>query len=221
MTATAGPPATPRNLRVLVLCTGNVCRSPAAELLLRRGLGPAAGVEVTSAGTSALEGEPVAGPMARLLRARGIEPDGFAARQLQPADVRDADLVLTMTTAQRRSVVSSVPGAVRRTFTLVEFAELAAVAEVDRLPGGPADRIAAVLRAAPRARARRTSTGDDVEDPYGRPPEVFERVLGAIAAAVDRLLSEVVEGGADTPVVTDRDADARPNAVARTGGDSQ
>jgi protein-tyrosine phosphatase len=164
--------------------------------------------------------------MARLLRARGIDPDGFAARQLDGAAVREADLVLTMTAAQRRSVVSAVPGAVRRTFTLGEFAELAAVAEVDRVPGGPADRIAAVLRAAPRARALRESTGragpaEDVEDPYGRPDEVFERVLDTVAAAVDRLLGEVGVPRGDALVLTQRDTGGRDPALTRSGGDSE
>ncbi|MGY1606519.1 MULTISPECIES: arsenate reductase/protein-tyrosine-phosphatase family protein [unclassified Geodermatophilus] len=188
-----GQPEEP--LRVLVVCTGNICRSPAAELLLRAGLGPAAGVEVTSAGLSAPVGEPVAEPMARLLRAQGVDPGVSTARQVQPGAVRDADLVLTMTAAQRRAVVTSVPSAVRRTFTLVEFADVAALVGVARLPGGPAERIAAALRAAPVARAQRTGTTaeDDIEDPYGRSEDVFSRVLDRIDGAVERLLRELRE----------------------------
>ena len=102
--------------------------------------------------------------------------------------------------ARRRSVVTSVPAAVRRTFTLVEFADVAELAEVDRLPGGPAERIAAVLRAAPRARALRGGApDDDIEDPYGRSADVFARVFAAIDSAVDSLLRVIREPSAVTP----------------------
>jgi protein-tyrosine phosphatase len=204
---------------VLVVCTGNVCRSPAAELLLRAGLGDGTDIEVASAGLGALAGAPVAEPMARLLRARGVDPSPFVARQLEASDVRAADLVLTMTTAQRRAVVTSVPAAVRRTFTLPEFADVAALAEVDRLPGGPAERIAAVLGAAPRARALRgAAQDDDIEDPYGRPDEVFAQVFTAIDTAVDRLLREIREPAI---AVTQRDDNRRLVGLTRSGGDTR
>ena len=59
---------------ILVVSTGNVCRSPAAERLLQQRLGPT--VTVESAGTFGLVGEPIAAPMAQLLAERG------AARRL-------------------------------------------------------------------------------------------------------------------------------------------
>jgi protein-tyrosine phosphatase len=205
-------------LRVLVVCTGNVCRSPASELLLRAGLEAAADVEVTSAGLSALAGAPVAAPMDRLLAEHGADPAHFVARQLESDDVRGADLVLTMTAAQRRAVVTRVPAAVRRTFTLLEFADVAEVAEVDRLPGGPAERLAAVIQAAPRARALRGGAPeDDIEDPYGRPEEVFTRVFTAIDAAVDRVLRQIREPAATTPHQGARG----PAGMTRSGDDTR
>ena len=173
---------------VLVVCTGNICRSPAAELLLRAGLGPQAGIRVASAGTRALVGAPIAPEMAGRLRDRGIDPAGWTASQLDPSAVRNADVVLTMTTDQRTAVVSRTPAAVRRTFTLREFADLAQLSDLD--PGGlPADRLTALVAAAPQARARRAQASPgDIEDPYGRAGEVFERVLGEIGTAVDSML---------------------------------
>ena len=174
---------------LLVVCTGNICRSPAAELLLRAGLGDDAGIAVASAGLAARAGEPVAAPMARLLAARGVDPRGFVARQLHPPLLRSSGLVLTMTAAQRSTVVSRAPAAVRRTFTLREFAELARLGAGLPAERHPADRLAALVAAAPRLRALRTGPReDDVEDPYGLPEEVFARVLTRIEAAVGTLL---------------------------------
>jgi protein-tyrosine phosphatase len=185
---------------VLVVCTGNICRSPAAELLLRAGLGEGSGTSVASAGLEARTGEPVAAPVARLLRDRGLDPAGWTARQLLPGMVAAADLVLTMTAAQRTAVVTRVPAAVRRTATLAEFAGLAELA--GGLPvADPASRLAALVRAAPRARALRPAgPGDDVEDPYGRSDAVHARVVERIAMEVDRLLAVVL---GSRPVIVD------------------
>jgi protein-tyrosine phosphatase len=198
----------PAASRALVVCTGNICRSPAAALLLRAGLGERSGVEVASAGLHAVVGEPVAEPVARRLRGLGIDAAGFRARQLQPSDLRGADVVLTMTSAQRSAVVGSLPAAVRRTFTLREFARLAALADVDPSAVEPGERLAAVVRAAPRARARYLPAPgeDDVEDPYRRSDEVHAEVFAAIGTAVRDLLAVLrPPGPADAAPVTDGD----------------
>jgi protein-tyrosine phosphatase len=216
-------PAGGEPLLALVVCTGNICRSPAAELLLRGGLGPDSGIEVASAGLDALAGEPMAEGMSRRLQARGVDPSGFTARQLQPAAVRDAGLILTMTAAQRRAVVTEVPAAVRRTFTLVEFVEVAELTGVDRVAGGPGERVAEVLQAAPRARAlrARASGQDDIEDPYRRSDEVFARVFSTIDAAVERLLRVLRASDVDGAVMTQGDAGGVTATLTRAGDDTR
>lgn len=184
MSTTGGP--------LLVVCTGNICRSPAAELLLRAGLGNA-GLAVASAGLAARAGEPVAAPMAALLTASGVDAAGFRARQLQPPMLHAAGLVLTMTTAQRAAVVGRLPAVVRRTFTLREFAELARLGAGLPSQPDPAARLAALVAAAPRLRALRTGLReDDVEDPYGLPADVFARSFRRIEQAVEALLDVLV-----------------------------
>src|SRR4029453_8303241 len=120
---------------ILAVCTGNVCRSPAVERLLDDRLGPT--VSVSSAGTHALVGQPISEPMAALLRDTGVEPDSFEARRLSEQMLKQADLILSMTRAQRSLVVELWPAAVRRTFTLREFARLLSWVDPAALPLGP------------------------------------------------------------------------------------
>ena len=177
---------------VLVLCTANICRSPIAEILLGRALGGTGGIRVSSAGLHARTGSPVDEQMGRLLG--GPVPD-FAARQVSAQMIRTAGVVLTMTRQQRSAVVSAVPAAVRRTFTLPEFADLVELA--GRSDAGPpagtaADRLAALTRQAPRLRSLRASGAhDDVGDPYGRDAAAYATAVSDIRQAVARIVRAV------------------------------
>lgn len=176
-----------RPFRVLCVCQGNICRSPVAAVLLQDALGP--GVEVTSAGTRAVVGAPVAPPMEALLGDRGAESGTFRARQLRPEHLREADLVLTMTTRQRGKAAALAPVVVRRTFTLAELARLLADVDPDDLDAGTA---AERLRAAvPLAEARRRFVADpqedDIADPYGRDDAAYIKAYAEIEDAVRRL----------------------------------
>jgi protein-tyrosine phosphatase len=181
---------------ILAVCTGNVCRSPAVERLLRQRLGPSLTVE--SAGTSGLVGEPIAVPMAELLVGSGVDIDGFAARRLSLVLIQQADLVLAVTRAHRRLIVEAWPKAVRRTFTLREFARLLSGIDQAALPdGSPADRLRAAvpLAAAERGRWRVPSSEDDVLDPYRQPRPVHEASLAQILPAIEAI-AQVAIGAA-------------------------
>lgn len=80
---------------VLVVCVGNVCRSPVAEFLLRARLAPRP-VQVTSAGLGALAGRPVEGHALALLHEHRINASAHRARQLDRLMLREAELVLAM-----------------------------------------------------------------------------------------------------------------------------
>jgi protein-tyrosine phosphatase len=184
-------------VHVLVVCTANIARSPVAAALLAAGWRSAPGIRVSSAGLRARVGAPVDPTMAALA---SVPVQGTGARQLTPELVRSADLVLTMTAAQRAAVVGSVPAAVRRTFTLAELAALAALAVGSDVlpPGEPAQRLAGLLAAAPRLRPLRTpGADDDIEDPYGR-DDVVQR---QVAAALEQHTTALVRAVSPTPAV--------------------
>ncbi|WP_104195976.1 low molecular weight phosphatase family protein [Cryobacterium sp. M15] len=115
--------------RILMVCTGNICRSPLAEQLLREDL-RTAGIDavITSAGTRAMTGSDMTPEAAALSSQYGASHTRHVARQLTEELIADADLVLTATREHRRQVVSMLPKATRYTFTLNQFARLVAPA---------------------------------------------------------------------------------------------
>jgi protein-tyrosine phosphatase len=178
---------------ILVVCTGNVCRSPAAERLLASKLGPT--VHTASAGTHALVGHPISEPMALLLRDGDVDPELFEARRLTEQMVKEADLILPMTRAQRRLVVELWPAAVRRTFTLREFARLLTSIDHSALPvGTPAERLSAAipLAVAERGRGQRPPDEDDVVDPFRLTSAVYADSFAQITSAVERIVYTIV-----------------------------
>jgi protein-tyrosine phosphatase len=100
---------------ILVVCLGNVCRSPVAEFLFRRELGER-DIRVSSAGLGALVGRPMEQNAAELLHQDGIDTSGHRARQLEPSMLREADLVLAMEHRQLKSVVRLAPEASGKVF---------------------------------------------------------------------------------------------------------
>jgi protein-tyrosine phosphatase len=193
----AGPAQLSGAFSVLAVCTGNICRSPAFEAGLRSALGADADVAVSSAGLRARVAEPIDPRMGRLLSS---PLPGFQARQATADLVTGADLVLVMTRAQRAALVSSVPSALRRTFTVREFAALTELAGRRGVPGrSPGQRLAALAALTPRLRsALPPGRDDDIEDPHGAADEVYERVAREVHAAV-ATVADIVVGSATPP----------------------
>ena len=178
---------------ILAVCTGNICRSPAVERLLASQLGPS--VSVSSAGTHALVGHPISEPMATLLRQAAVEPEPFEARRLSEQMVKESDLILAMTRAQRGLVVELWPAAVRRAFTLREFARLLSCVDPSALPQGtPAERLKAAipLAAAERGKERISPDEDDVVDPYRLSNEVYADSFTQILSSVESIVYAIV-----------------------------
>lgn len=99
---------------VLFVCTGNSCRSPIAHGMLAKRLAKRA-VEVRSAGTGAPVGAPATEFAIAAAAEHAVDISGHRARQLTPAMIRTADLVLVMEKHHRERVVELVPKAIGRT----------------------------------------------------------------------------------------------------------
>lgn len=173
---------------ILCVCTGNVCRSPAAERLLLRHL-PST-VSVSSAGTHALSGEPVWPPIADLLRSAGADPSGFEARQVTPSMISAADLILVMSTEHRAATLELAPAAVRKTFTLREFGRLITAVQMKELNADSTEE--RILATIPAVAAQRRPVPDnsvnDVIDPYRRSAAVCQQAFSEIYTAVTTMI---------------------------------
>nr|WP_243890750.1 low molecular weight phosphatase family protein [Cellulomonas dongxiuzhuiae] len=191
MTTVSEPPAP---AQILAVCTGNICRSPAVERLLAARLA-GTDVQVSSAGTRAVVGHAVSAPMIPLVAAAGAETDGFAARQLTADLIREADLVIALTRTHRSEIVELVPGAVRRTFTLLELARLVAHVDPQALHDAgatPGARVRALPALAAGVRHVAGSGPTDVADPIGGSDAVYRASYDELAPAVDTLASALL-----------------------------
>jgi protein-tyrosine phosphatase len=178
-------------MRLLFVCTGNVCRSPLAAGLAAAWAAPTHGhsgtsVQVLSAGVAAWAGEPMDPHSAAALERLGGHPATGGAVRFVPESAEAADLVLTMTRHQRRAVLEQTPGLLRRTFTLVEAADLLHGADLRGLEFLPAAQRARELglRLDARRAYRPGTDADDVIDPIGHRAPVHDSVAETIAEAL-------------------------------------
>lgn len=183
----AGSTDVDRPLRVLVVCTANICRSPAAAAYLRahaaeRGLA----IEVASAGFL-YQDEPASETMAKVMVERGFDLSEHRSRIIDCAMVERADLVVTMERRQGRELASRCgPAGV---FTL--RGAIRALAMVDPALGEPLGRLEAAE--AGRLPGDLLGAGDDeVPDPFGKSMRVNRRAADDLAALTAELLELLV-----------------------------
>jgi protein-tyrosine-phosphatase len=150
-------------MNILFVCSGNICRSPLAEALVRHKVSPtsadfSSAIQVKSAGTSADEGLPMALAMEIILQEQGI--DSTHQSQRVSWELLDwADLVLTMTRAQKILLGAQVPQIAAKLATLKEYTG--------------------------------NITQPDIDDPYGCDLESYRQCAQEIEAACDGLLNRL------------------------------
>ncbi len=106
-------------MQIIAVCTGNTCRSPMAEAMLREKFGHIAqvcsrGIMTTGAGASEESIE--------IMREMGYDISNHLSRRLSPEDIKSADLILTMTRNQKRMILVAAPELKDKVFTLCEYA---------------------------------------------------------------------------------------------------
>lgn len=195
-------------MKIVTVCTGNVCRSPLAEVLITTRLA-GANVIAASAGTRARSGARMTEEAVDVAVALGCSPANarnHRARLLSESVLAGTHLALGMTKEHRRAIVELRPDLAQRLFTIRELARLVegfTDEELSRVMGpqdtdgelSTSSRFAAVLAflASRRGVVGYSSdpTADDVVDPIGQSKETYRRAASQIlpgVVAIDRLV---------------------------------
>jgi len=106
-------------MNIYFICTGNTCRSPMAEAILKNKNLP--NIEVRSAGIYALDGGEMSENSRKVLLQENIEHN-HVSRQITRTDIDWADLILTMTAAHKEMIIRAYEHAENKIFTLKEYA---------------------------------------------------------------------------------------------------
>ncbi|MEX0902113.1 MAG: low molecular weight protein-tyrosine-phosphatase [Pseudohongiellaceae bacterium] len=139
---------------ILVVCQGNICRSPVAEAMLKQALPDK---QFQSAGLQALVGRGVEPIAAEIATDHGLDVSEHQARQISSELVQWADLVLMMSQNQRRMLAGQMPEAMGKSLLLGHWVH---------------------------AHGTRANHGQDIPDPYRKSRDVFEHVHRLMADAV-------------------------------------
>ena len=192
--------------RVLLVCTANICRSPAAARLLAGRLGSS--IEFVSRGTRAVPGAGMCEVSASWVLMNGGDAGGqHTSRQLELADIKASTLILTASQRQRTKVIEMRPSAQVRTFTLAQAARIAQwrmpASGTDRPASSPPtgadlpDRLLWLVEEldANRGAAPRPvpESADDLPDPHHGASHAD--VFGSLLAAVDAFRVPLLASG--------------------------
>ncbi len=186
--ANAAPP-----LRILMVCTGNICRSAYAHHYLAAALDrqhPGSFV-VESAGVGWFRGLEVTPELYAAAPGLHDRLAGHRGRLLDPAMVRAADLVLAVTAEHRQEVLAETPAALKRTFTITEFSQV--LAHLGLRPGADPQAWRAAITEIARHRAGVQAA--DIEDPYGQPQAAYDAMIVQVRPALDVLVEAATGSG--------------------------
>ncbi len=143
---------------VIFVCTGNICRSPMAEGLLKHRLGEASEIKVSSAGIAAGDGMPPSTHSATVMQELGIDITDQQSNQLTPELVASADYLFVMTYGHFDAILMMYPEAADKTYLVRHFLE------------------------------DETLLHRDISDPIGQSVQVYRHCRDEIASAMDSIV---------------------------------
>ncbi|MEJ5929233.1 low molecular weight phosphatase family protein [Corynebacterium sp. H128] len=187
----------PDTFSILTVCTGNVCRSPLAELLLKSKLSDFPEIRIGSAGIGALVGRGMTPQAQSLALSQGVpDPEVHRAKQLLAEMVQESSLVLAMDRSHRKAVAELVPRKSKCVFTVREFARLVGATsdrdlqlEVQSSGATVKERLDAAVEAARLSRSELACLPmpeeDDVVDPFGKSDQIYTKSGSQLIPAID------------------------------------
>ena len=189
------------SFRILTVCTGNICRSPLAEQLLKVRFQGVDRIEFDSAGTQAMIDHPMPEHSLRIARDNAIvDSELHRGQQLTEAHLDAADLIFAMDRGHRKQIVELSPRATRKVFTVREFKRLIDVtrdedlrAEIATSDGTTVGKLRAAVEAARLGRSDLSPLDnpddDDVIDPYGKAEAVYDASAQQLIPVVEEAAS--------------------------------
>jgi protein-tyrosine-phosphatase len=161
-----------KKFKVLFVCTGNTCRSPMAEGILKSALKKKGvrHVDVSSAGTHGLHFAPASVFGAQIAKQKGVDLFRHRSRELTADMIKGANLILVMAQEHLDHISRIAPNAVNKTFLLRTFA---------------------------RVRGASNRGGEEIDpsvkDPIGGSLEEYQRSFSEIETEIERILPELLQ----------------------------
>jgi protein-tyrosine-phosphatase len=191
-----------RLLRILFVCTGNICRSPMAVGLARAAIERdypemSGNLSFSSAGVAALDGNAPTREAVEVMMERGIDISDHRAIRVTRNIVEASDLVLTMEEAQKRLIEVTAGGAGPPVSLIIELGEAAGkLLEASDWMRSPTGGLQELLRNAREVESHKTSMRKkskyEVPDPIGMPAGEYRRVVVVMEEPIEKILRALI-----------------------------
>lgn len=111
-------------MKIMFVCTGNICRSAMAEVMLRK-MAEEEGksIEIYSCGTTAYTGDTSTEEAIQVMKENQINLEKHRATNIKESKIQEMDLILCATTSHKRNVIQQYPELEKKVYTIKEFAE--------------------------------------------------------------------------------------------------